>query len=107
MRTHTHLHTQTRANTCRRAHAHTLAHAQTHKLTDTRTHTHTYKHPNTQAHTYAQTHTHMHAYACTCCACDGLRQFFSVASDTPTLVLGKLGCIEIRKQEGSRRHKQR
>ena len=80
MRTHTHTQTQTRAN------VHRLAqHMHTHK------HTHTYKRPNTQAHTcthtHAHTHTCTHAYTFTCCARDGLRQFFSIASDAPTLEL--------------------
>jgi len=61
-------------------HAHTHIHMHTHKHTDTRTHTHT--NAKTQAHTRA----HTHAFACTCCAYDGLRQFFSVASNAPTLV---------------------
>jgi len=38
-------------------------------------------------HKHTGTQTHTHAFACNCCACDGLRQFFSVASDARTLVL--------------------
>jgi len=60
------MHTQTRANTHRRAHA----------LTHTHTHT----------HTHTQTHTHMHknAQARTRCteSADGLRQLCSVAKAT-------------------------
>ena len=41
-----------------------------------------------ERHTHRATHAHTrtHAYACTCCARDGLRYFFSIASDAPTLV---------------------
>jgi len=45
-----------------------------------RAHTHTCT--QTRTHTYA----HTHAYARTHCARDGLRQFFNVASDAPSLV---------------------
>jgi hypothetical protein len=70
----------------------------THKNTDTREHT--YTRTNTQAHTctHAQTLTHTHAYACTRCARNGLRQFFSVASDAPTLVslcLNLISCPDL------------
>jgi len=76
-----------RVNTHRRAHACTHVHAQTHR----HTHAHTYKCPNTQAHTRTHTHTRTHAYACTCCARDGLLQFFSVASDALALVRVSVG----------------
>ena len=67
MRTHTNTH----------AHARTHTHAQTHRHIRAHTHTHTL--------THTHTHSHTHAYACTRCARDGLRQFFSVASNAPTL----------------------
>ena len=61
-----------------------------HNNADTRvsTHTHTQTHRHTRARTHAYTHTltRTHAYVCTRCAHDGLSQFFSVASDAPTLV---------------------
>jgi hypothetical protein len=44
--------------------------------------THTGAHTRTHTHTHTYTHTYTH----TRCTRDGLRQFFSVASDTPTLV---------------------
>ena len=40
-----------------------------------------------RTHAHAHTHTLIHAYACTRCAHDGLRLFFSVASNASTLVL--------------------
>ena len=79
--THTHMHAHTYTNTHKNAriltgaHTHTHAHAQ---HTDTRTRTHT------NAQTHRRTHARTHAYACTCCARDGL--FFCVASYAPTLV---------------------
>jgi len=96
----THAHTRTHAHTYIHPHACACAHTYKHKrvrvYTQAHTHihmhmhrytrAHTYKRPNTQAHTRAHTHTH----TCICstrCAHDGFRQFFSVASDAPSLVL--------------------
>ena len=86
MRTRTYIQIQTR--TCIHTGAHTQIHMHAHKNRHTRARTNTYLHTNTQAHTRAHTHTHVHThvYACTRFVRDGLRQFFSVASDTPTLV---------------------
>ena len=63
------------------------------------THTHTYTYTHARAHKRPQmpkhtgTHTCTHAYVCTRCGRDGLRQTFSVASDAPTLVLViTMGC---------------
>ena len=99
--THTHMHTHTnkitRVNTHRQArtHTHTL---HSHKHTDIHAHAHIHTHKHTGTH--ARTHTHMctrahtltrtHAYVCTRCARDGLRQFFSVASDAPILVFSAI-----------------
>jgi len=86
---HTHRHTHT--HTHMHAHAHTYtntnARANTLRRAHTHTHAHTHKHTCTRAHTYTRTNTQAHtrAYACTRCARDGLRQFFSVASNAPTL----------------------
>ena len=81
-RTNTYIHTNTQAHTRTKTHTHTHTHTGTHARA------HTYTRTNTQAHTRAHTHTHVHThvYACTRFVRDGLRQFFSVASDTPTLV---------------------
>ena len=99
-RTYAHTHTQHNHTLTRmRMRTHTYTYMRMHKHTDTRAHTHT--RTNTQTHTRALTHTlihvhaytrahtlsRTHAYVCTRCACDGLRQFFSVASNAPTLVL--------------------
>ena len=97
-RTHTHTHTSkhVQANRNRSAHAHTHAHMQTHTRayihkcnnagSNTNNYTRTRTHIHTRTHTQVQTQlTGKHAYARTHCACDGLRQFFSVASDAPTL----------------------
>jgi len=97
MRTRTHIQTQTRACIHTGTHAH--IHMQAHKRRHTREHTytrtniqahtraHTHTHTRTHTHTHTRTRTRSHAYAPTCCARDGLRQFFSVASDAPTLVV--------------------
>jgi hypothetical protein len=100
--THALIHIYTRMRT--QIHIHTykhkrvwlLASVHTHKHTHKHTHAHTYKRPNTQAHTRAHTHTRTHAYACTCCARDGLCQSFSVASDAPTLVISAEDCLRLR-----------
>ena len=64
---------------------HTGVHAHTH------THGHAQTHRRTHSHTRTNTHTRTHAYACTCCARDGLLQFFSVASDALALVRVSVG----------------
>ena len=83
---HTQAHTRTHnANAHMHTHQHTRVHTHTHthKHTDTRTHAHTCMHART--HTYIHKHTHANVHALRC-ACDGLRQIFSVASDAPLLV---------------------
>ena len=88
-----HIQIQTRAITHRRAHARTHAHAQTYRHARTHTNAQTHStHTRTHTNTHTRTITCTHAYACTRCARDGLRQFFSVASDAPILVLFTL-CI--------------
>jgi len=86
--THAHAHTHTNTNACayshRRTHTHTHEHAQIHACTHILTPKHTGTH--TRTHTYTHTLTRTRAYACTRCAHDGLRLFFSVASDAPSLV---------------------
>jgi len=75
MRTCTHIRTQT--SVC----MHTGEHTQIHR--------HTRAHANIHTRACARTHTHSHTLTHTCictrCARDGLRQFFSVASDAPSL----------------------
>ena len=70
--------------------AHTRTHTHTRMRTYTNTNTRKYSQARTRTYTCTNTHTHRHtqtrACACTRCARDGLRQFFSVASDAPTLV---------------------
>jgi len=94
-RTEEHMHTQTHTHTHTHTHIHACACAHTYKHKCARTHTHTCTRTNTHVRTRInQTHRHTHAptlsrtraYACTRCARDGLRQFFSVASDAPSLV---------------------
>jgi hypothetical protein len=94
---HAHTHMQTLTRTCIHTGAHTHIHIHARKHTDTSASTHTHIHTQTPRHTRARTHTythmhadthsHTHAYACTRCAHDGLRQYFSVASDAPTLAI--------------------
>ena len=85
MRTCTHIETQT----CKSIHtgAHTNLHMHAHKHRHMREHTCTYTRTNTQAHTRAHTHSHahmhMHAHVARMMGC---ANFFSVASDAPTLV---------------------
>jgi len=85
--THAQTHSHARIQTHSRAHTHTLtrmrmcSHIQTQACV--RMHTGAHKHRGTHAHTLKRTH----AYARTRCARDGLRQFSSVASDAPTLVI--------------------
>ena len=87
--TPTHRQACTHAHTCARTHTHTRKRTRTHIQTQTRAHIHTYTctRTNTRTHTRANIHTRTHAYACTRCARHVLRQFFSVASDAPTLVI--------------------
>ena len=81
-------HILTPAPAQRRAHHCSVCGAERHTRacthTGMRAHTcaHMHKHMHTCTHTHTHTHTHtLHR------ACDGLRQFFSVASDTPSLVM--------------------
>ena len=110
-RTHVHAHAHTRTHACARTHtykhkrARVYTQARTHTYTCTRTntqtharaHIHTHKytgtharaHTHTHTHTRAHTHTHTRTHTCICThtfARDWHRQFFSVASDAPTLV---------------------
>jgi len=75
--THTRTHTHT--------YTHTHAHAHTHTNTNVRECTHARTHIHAQTHRHTHTHLHTHAYAHTRCARDGLFQFFSVASNAPSL----------------------
>jgi len=102
--THTHVHTHTHEHThtnlkCARvytlAHAHTYTCMRTNTQTHSRAHIHPRKHTGTHAHTHTHTRARTHAYACTCCAHDGPRQFFSVASDRPHLSLLHFYCFFI------------
>jgi hypothetical protein len=81
-RAHTHTHTHARAHPRARSHTHTHTHTQTHAIT------HRGAHTDTDTRTNTHTHTHTHAHARTRCTggADGLRQTFSVASNTPQLV---------------------
>jgi hypothetical protein len=84
---HTHTHTHTHIHACACAHTYKHKCARTHTHTCTRTNTHVRTRINqTHRHTHAPTLSRTRAYACTRCARDGLRQFFSVASDAPSLV---------------------
>ena len=81
---HTHTHTHTYTHTHAHTHISTNAHTYTRTNTRVRTHTNAQSHRHTHAHTHILTRTR--ANACTRCARDGLRQFFSVASDAHSLV---------------------
>ena len=94
-RTHTYKHKRARVYTQARTHTYTCtrtntqtharAHIHTHKYTGTHARAHTHTHTHTRAHT----HTHTRTHTCICThtfARDWHRQFFSVASDAPTLV---------------------
>ena len=89
---HAHTHTNTNARQYTQARTDTHRHMHTHKHTDTHACAHIYMHNPTGTHTRAHTHIHAHAftpthaYTRTHCARDGLRQFFSVASDAPSRV---------------------
>jgi hypothetical protein len=119
--THIRAHTRMRTHTKTYTHAHTYKHTNTNvrkysqACTRTNTQTHagvhilTSKHIATHTRTRARSHTCTHAYAFTCCARDGLRQIFSVASDAPTLVFAHTGddfYVRVQNWERPRLHTQ-
>jgi hypothetical protein len=91
--THTHAHNYTHTNTHAREHSQARTRMYTSARTNTQTHAraHIQMPKHTGTHTHTHTHTRTHAYACTCCARDGLLQFFSVASDALALVRVSVG----------------
>jgi hypothetical protein len=85
-KTHTGTHTHIHSHAC--ACAHTYKYRRAREYTGAHTHTYVHAQTDTRTHSLALTHRHTraHVYARTRCARDGLCQFFSVASDAPTLV---------------------
>jgi hypothetical protein len=87
--THTHAHTHIHSRSCTCAHTLTQTRARIHTGAHTHIHMRTHKHTDTRAHTCTRTNAQAHTRSR--CARDGLRQFFSVASDALTLVYKRDG----------------